>query len=544
MIWKGSPCGFDKKGRPISHERGPNADGNEPTLILGPQGSNKSMGVAAIELLNDEGKRSFWVWDPKLELAAITANYRRRVCGKENVFICNPYDLLTDERPDLKSDKWNPLNEHEATIAGADGKRVPAPGLSDACVAIGDAVVPAGANEPQKHFINASRSAFAGGSKSEILETDAFNRDAKNADKPKQIASLPNVRATLTQDHAKLQKAIERMIAGGDFDVKTRLSKFLGASNTELENVRSNIESATGWMSDAMRRDMVTAGGIRLRALSERPTTIFFGLPPEEMKPEYMRLAFTSVVRPLYRPGGVPVTLLIDEGYILGRHEEVIKALSILRGFGHRMTIIYQSLSQIKALFPDTWGLFTAGAVIAFRPGDMETAEWMSKRAGEIWVPSLSASNPSNPSELGARDNIQPQKRQRFPVGNLFAMPRGKALVWLPGDDAARVSTVKGYFDIPELAARADPNPYYKPSPAAARSAGRRRGRTLAAFTAAAALVAGAVAMWPRPAPSVEQPAASNSVRAPAEPRYPQAAPRNARHAARRTATLAHGMQP
>ena len=83
-------------------------------------------------------------------------------------------------------------------------------------------------------------------------------------------------------------------------------------------------------------------------------------------------------------------------------------------------------------------------------------------------MPSLSAANPSNPSELGVRENFQPQKRQRVPVGNLFSMPRGKALVWLPGDEAPRVSSVKGYFDIPKLAARADLNPYYKP-PAAAR---------------------------------------------------------------------------
>ena len=35
------------------------------------------------------------------------------------------------------------------------------------------------------------------------------------------------------------------------------------------------------------------------------------------------------------------------------------------------------SIAQIKQLYPNTWGLFLSGAVCGFRPGDLETAEWM-----------------------------------------------------------------------------------------------------------------------------------------------------------------------
>ena len=77
MIWKGSALGFTRKGVPIEY------DGNASTLIFGPPGSSKTVGVLVNQLLDEPGSRSFVVIDPKGEVAAITARYRREVCGKE-----------------------------------------------------------------------------------------------------------------------------------------------------------------------------------------------------------------------------------------------------------------------------------------------------------------------------------------------------------------------------------------------------------------------------------------------------------------------------
>jgi type IV secretory pathway TraG/TraD family ATPase VirD4 len=87
-IWKGSPLGFDRFGNPISY------DGNAATLIIGPPGSSKSVGIIAPMLLDDPGERSFVVIDPKGEIAAITSRYRRSV---SDVKIINPYGLLVDD---------------------------------------------------------------------------------------------------------------------------------------------------------------------------------------------------------------------------------------------------------------------------------------------------------------------------------------------------------------------------------------------------------------------------------------------------------------
>jgi type IV secretory pathway TraG/TraD family ATPase VirD4 len=106
MIWNGVPLGFARDGSPIAY------DGNAPVLVFGPPGSNKTVGFVAAQLLDDDqGGRSYIVIDPKGEVCAITAKFRREVCGDGNVKIINPYGVLVDERPDMTSDGWNPLGD-------------------------------------------------------------------------------------------------------------------------------------------------------------------------------------------------------------------------------------------------------------------------------------------------------------------------------------------------------------------------------------------------------------------------------------------------
>ena len=73
MIWNGVPLGFDKSGKPISYNETADGSGNAPTLVFGPPGSFKSVGLIATALLDDISQRSYVVIDPKGEVTAITA---------------------------------------------------------------------------------------------------------------------------------------------------------------------------------------------------------------------------------------------------------------------------------------------------------------------------------------------------------------------------------------------------------------------------------------------------------------------------------------
>ena len=72
-------------------------------------------------------------------------------------------------------------------------------------------------------------------------------------------------------------------------------------------------------------------------------------------------------------------------------------------------------------------------------------------------VPVLGAADPSR-QETERRPSWQQQKRERIPLAKMFGMPPGKALVWLPGDEAPRIAHMKGYFET-RLRRRASANP-------------------------------------------------------------------------------------
>ena len=438
MIWKGVPLGFTGDDEPIDYHAKDDAGGDGPCTVLGPPGSFKSVGLVAPQLLDDDsGERNYYVFgDAKAELCAITRKFRSTV---SHVAIANYADLLG-----IKSDKWNPLNDLDPKARG----------YGDACQAKAMAMIPPEPNDHNRHFTDGARSAA----------TLAIMREVKRADAEGRPRDMRNVREFLLQDPDKLKAAIEEIMETGSYDERTRAAKFL-KENTEIANLKSTIEVATSWMTEDICEDMATAAGVDFsNADRTRAKTIYSIVPANEMKAKgpYMRLKLSTALRGLYRHDGMPTTVIIEEAYVLGYHEEIEQALSILRGFGSRMTIVFQSYSQIRQLYPKTHGLFTAGALVAFRPGDIETGEMLVKRAGKPIVPVLSAADPSSPGEVKARPSWQQQARDRIPLDKMFGMPKGRALVWKPGDEKPRVSWVKGYFEIPELNKRASPNPYYQ----------------------------------------------------------------------------------
>ena len=55
------------------------------------------------------GRRSYVVLDPKGEICATTSR-DHRAGRSRTVIVINPYRLFV-ERPDMKSDTWNPLGD-------------------------------------------------------------------------------------------------------------------------------------------------------------------------------------------------------------------------------------------------------------------------------------------------------------------------------------------------------------------------------------------------------------------------------------------------
>ena len=110
-------------------------------------------------------------------------------------------------RPDLRSDKWNPINELDPTLRT----------FGDDSAALCAALIKTDSNEHQKHFPDSAREGMTG-------VTMFVVRDARARGT---VPKLADVREIMCLDPKALRVAVEEMMRLGDYDINTRLQKFL-----------------------------------------------------------------------------------------------------------------------------------------------------------------------------------------------------------------------------------------------------------------------------------------------------------------------------
>ena len=122
------------------------------------------------------------------------------------------------------------------------------PTFGDDFAALCAALIKTDSNEHQKHFPDSAREGITGVTM--FIVRDAHARGA--------VPKLADVREIMCLEPKALRAAIEQMMKLGDYDINTRLQKFLAETN-EISGIRSTIETQTAWMTQIMREDMDTA---------------------------------------------------------------------------------------------------------------------------------------------------------------------------------------------------------------------------------------------------------------------------------------------
>jgi type IV secretion system protein VirD4 len=425
-------------------------------LLIGPNGSGKGTRLLIPALLQME-RRSIVVIDPKGELAAVTAAWRRTV---GDVIVLNPFGLHAKQYPDLASAGFNPLAflDPDAPTFYDD-----AAGLAEALIRVeGDA---------QRHFPESARG----------LITAAMMWERK-VNGPQ--ASLRNVRMMLTEreewsdagGEKRLVKGLRRTAEimcemaekfpdRGGWQIASLAARFIREFNNETSGIQSTVNTQTGWiLSEPMASDL-NRNGVDFRTLKQKPCTVYVILPAERLREHsiWLRLIITSALRSLYSPRGVPVLFMLDEFAQLGHLGPIEDALGQARGYGVALWPVLQDYNQLRELYKDRAETFAgmSGAVFGFAPNDMTTAEWMSKRAGEETIVGLSAGEPEAGDPMGPRINYQPQTRRVYPPHELFNLPEGHGLVWRAGQAKPVPVYAPPYWDIRVCDRRARRNPYY-----------------------------------------------------------------------------------
>jgi len=425
--------------------------GERHLLLFGPNGTGKGTRFLIPNLLAIKD-RSIVVVDPKGELAAVTAEYRRTV---SDVVMLNPFDVLG-----LGSAGFNPL-------ASLDPQ---SPYFYDDAAALGEALIKVESKDP--HWSESAQGLIVA-----LIMWEKLQRgDKANLENVREMLTEPERVETFTGENGKpheritggLRYTATEMASDGGYEIASLAARFAGRDTNELSSIRSTGDTQTRWLLSKPMRDDLKKPGVDFRKLKDKPVTVYVILPAERMRTHstWLRLVIVSALRALYRPGGLRTLFLIDEMPALGHLGPLEDAFGLVRGYNVQITGICQDLAQLKALYEERWESFlaNAGVVQGFAPNDLTTADWMSRRAGQT---TLIASNTS--------ENVSPGTGQRsegtswnqisralYLPHELMGFAEGTGLFWLAGMANGVRFFAPPYWKIESCVKRAARNPYYQ----------------------------------------------------------------------------------
>jgi type IV secretion system protein VirD4 len=352
--------------------------GEGHVCTIGPNGSGKTRKL----LMTNLYRLKDWscvVIDPKGELCAHTAVHRAKREG-HRVVVLDPFAVMPQNYPHLyekhgdilQSHGFNPLTSCDpASPTFIDDINT----LAKALVRTDDARDP--------YWTMAAQGLIKG-----LLlarKVDKFGAQANLTEVRDILGTSPQALANFCA--ARIDDLGERWPAIG-----ASLSEFARCSpdDRELSSIRRTARVHTDWLDSPNMRENVEGGSFDFATLKETPTTVYLVLPPELLAScaIWLRVMVVSILRALLRSvtkARVPVLLMLDEFAQLGCMELIEDNYGLMRGYGVKLWMIWQNLTQAKVLYKERWESFisNAGIVQTFAPQDLTTRDYLSKLGGE-----------------------------------------------------------------------------------------------------------------------------------------------------------------
>jgi type IV secretion system protein VirD4 len=376
----------------FADQRGPvylRYKGVKHLLCFGPTGSGKSMSIMVPNIQNLP--RSQIVVDVKGELATMTWR-RRSAIGK--TIVLNPFGVLTKNRPHLESVGWNPLLQLDPRSHDFEGDAM--------CIA--DALV-----EKSSSDGGSSNGKFFDRSAQNLVQALVMWERLTNGDNAnlRDIPTLLNAPDIYDPDTKKLKggltHTLQRMAASSNYVIENAANSILvrlndkNSQSTSVRDVADTLKSHFAFINDKhIAFDMARGDAIDFSALHRQITTIYLILPVGELKDQakWLRMFVNLSLRKLYKsaptdddPPTLPSVLyMLDEFGNIGRLEEIVKALNMVRSYRIQLMFFLQNIGQLTGSYKAELASFFsgAGAVAAFKTGalDMDTAEHLAKAFG------------------------------------------------------------------------------------------------------------------------------------------------------------------
>lgn len=425
-------CALNSPWTPANHIFHYTGEGHMKTF--GPNGSGKTRNLLVPNLC-DLPNWSTLVVDPKGELAVWTAKHRKDAGSEIVTFdpfgvIEHNYPGLVKELPYLKSLWLNPIAMLDP---GSDD-------FADDAKLIGEALIKV--DRQDSHWGESARALVTG-------LVMALRMTTKNDGSPNSFAELRHV---LGMAPESLSGYIESLIRDTESEpaIAAKLNRFteINPESRELLSVLSTAVTQTGWLDSKPVRHQLCGGAFDFAEMKRRPVTIYLVLPPRylETHSTWLRLMITAVITPLIRSTtqdqDVPVLFMLDEFAQLGRLEVIERNMPLMRGYGIKLWMILQDISQLKGCYEKRWESFiaNAGIIQSFAPNDMTTREYLANLSGKrfywVWTNSKTKSYTSN-SNWGSGSTSQSYQDSRtyfiekvYPEHELAQMKREQSILF------------------------------------------------------------------------------------------------------------------
>ena len=464
--------------------------GPEHVLVFAPTRSGKGVGIVIPTLLSWD--QSVLVHDIKGENWALTSGFRERVLTQRVI-------RFDPTSPD--SARFNPLQEirldgnlvkdvqNIATmIVDPDGK-----GLNDHWAKTGFDLMTGvvlfvllfdwqtvGKGDGERCLATVQGILSDGGPIRDIAVQDAKRRPRAQGE-----PEIEGSQAVMLFIRDRALAEVAKLESSGSADAPHRRTGWMAVAQASQSYLNKAPNEASGVLSTALSflslyRDPIVADNTRVSDFSleslmggedsdgkvvQTPTSLYLVVPPSDkdrLKP-LLRLIINQVVRRLtermeFKPGEEGrsrfphrLLLLLDEFPSLGRLDIFQESLAFIAGYGLNALLIAQDLSQLSAAYGRDESIISNCHIrIAFAPNRIETAELLSKMAGQGTVTHTQRQYSGNRLAVAlmhVNTNEQIVQRPLLTADECMRLPVDDELVFVAGHSPIYARKVRYYED-------------------------------------------------------------------------------------------------
>jgi type IV secretion system protein VirD4 len=358
---------------------------DKPMVMCASARSGKTATVLLPTLYTYPG--SALVLDPKGELAAETATYRRDVLGQAT-YVLDPFGASRQV-----ASEFNPLAEVDPASRTV---------VDDVDMITQALILPESGSEGS-HWTNSAENLLRG----IILHALTMPVTRRNLVTVRELLMLttPELRqmqaalqasgskdpAEATQNALFMEMAAQGDIFGGA--LAGAGNSFLRKNARERSSIISTAETQTRFLDSEPLQASLRSSAFRLDDLRDRPCTVYLVLPAGQIDKHarwlrlIVRLALSALERRGPWPRGKPgILFLLEEMAVLGHMPVLENAAAYFPGFGVKLVCILQDLGQLQRHYKAGWQTFlgNAGVLQFFANGDKITLDYISDRLGSL----------------------------------------------------------------------------------------------------------------------------------------------------------------